>query len=157
MNASCFSSGAITELTNLPAIMSEPTFWLVICTEFLSTVYYWRNWTCSSVWKFYFQNISRVLLEHFHNTEYISILWNWTNYVNWIFQPFSTIFPNISILWKRSHSVSHFKLVDSCGWVLMWMLSIFSFSVHLKSCILAITLKIQPLWLYMLNFLCTSN
>ena len=36
-----------------------------------------KNWTCSTVWKFYFQNISRVFLEYFHTTDnIISILWN---------------------------------------------------------------------------------
>ena len=26
--------------------------------------------------------------QYFHTTENISILWNWTNYGNWIFKPF---------------------------------------------------------------------
>ena len=35
---------------------------------------HWKNWTSSTAWKFYFQNISRVFLEYFHTTENISIL-----------------------------------------------------------------------------------
>ena len=30
---------------------------------------HWKNWTSSTVWKFYFQNVSRVFLEYFHTME----------------------------------------------------------------------------------------
>ena len=49
--------------------------------------------TSSTVWKFYFQNISRVFMEYVHTTKNISILWNWTKLWKLDFQRFSIIFP----------------------------------------------------------------
>ena len=54
---------------------------------------HWKKWTFSTVWNFYFQNISRVFLEYFHTTENISIPWNWTKL--WKLD-FPTFFYNIS-------------------------------------------------------------
>ena len=39
-----------------------------------------KKWTSSTVWKFYFQNISRIFPHHLHTM-------NWTNYGNWISYP----------------------------------------------------------------------
>ena len=33
---------------------------------------HWKNWNVSTVWEFYFHNISRVFLEYFHTTDNIS-------------------------------------------------------------------------------------
>ena len=57
-------------------------------------IWHWKNGISSTVWKFYFENISRVFLEYFHTTENISIIYGiGQNYGNWIFQPFSRKFP----------------------------------------------------------------
>ena len=51
------------------------------------------------VWAFYFQNIFRVFLEHFHTTDKISILWNCTKLrkldFSTILYDISKIFPTI--------------------------------------------------------------
>ena len=59
-----------------------------------------------TVWKLYFQNISRVFLEYFYSTDNISMLWNWTKL--WKLD-FPTFFYNISILWKRSYFPSDYE------------------------------------------------
>ena len=67
------------------------TFAASICLFVLLSLclIHWKNRTSSTVWKFYFQNISipRKICPY-HGTG--------QNYGNWIFQPFS------SMLWKRS-------------------------------------------------------
>ena len=61
----------------------------------------WKNWSSPTVWKFYFQNISRIFPyhgKHFHTMEI----------------GFSNIFPryfhNISVLWNRSNFSSAFSI-----------------------------------------------
>ena len=73
----------------------------------ITSTTHWKNLTPFTLWKLYFQNIQfqsipRVFLEHFHTTENISILWNWTKL--WKLD-FATFFYNISKLWKRSNSL----------------------------------------------------
>ena len=56
-------------------------------------VFHWKNWTSSTGRKFYLQNISRGFLEYFHSTENFPYHGFGENYGDWIFQPFSKIFP----------------------------------------------------------------
>ena len=62
----------------------------------------------STVWKFYLQNISSVFLEHFHTTENLSTLWNWTKL--WKLDC-PTFFFNIS---KYFHMIGE---VQFCQWI----------------------------------------
>ena len=57
--------------------------WKAVADESAQDISYWEKWTTSTIWKFYFQNISWIF--PYYETG--------QNYGNRIFQPFSTIFP----------------------------------------------------------------
>ena len=77
------------------------------------SAYDWEKMDLFTVWKFYFENISRVFLEYSHSTENVSILWNWTKLWK---SDFFTFFCNISKVFPYSGRGSIF-VVYSLYWV----------------------------------------
>ena len=91
--------------------------------KILVILVHWKNWTSSTVWKFYFQNICRVFLEYFHSNT--SILWNWTKLCK---LDFTTFFYNIS------QKIFAYKWPNfSVGWEVELCFSLNVCSSHIRS------------------------